>query len=214
MLCLLAQQLQLPKSTCVRRDLGTSSRTGQWALIIQPSGPQIIADMTCAVKAATQIRVINSAHFILSYRALNSLCSFTYNKQTRVCVHTHYCLYTLYLPAHPLTPWLASLNLLLWKSIIHLPHASPLWGYYFHSYLILALLSRLLPSVTFTMFQEDDFSLYLFVKWVPWLCVGGETWQFKNGKQLYIIHPVAFIFIFYINDCCEMRSQAFEQRNI
>lgn len=87
--CLPAQQLQLPESTCVGRDLGTFSRTGQWALIIQPSGPQIIPDVTCAVKAATQIRVMNSAHFILSYRVLNSLCSFIYNKQTHVYVYTH-----------------------------------------------------------------------------------------------------------------------------
>lgn len=87
--CLLAQQLQLPESTCVGRDLGTFSRTGQWALITQPSGPQIIPDVTCAVKAATQIRVMNSAHFILSYRVLNSLCSFIYNKQTHVYVYTH-----------------------------------------------------------------------------------------------------------------------------
>lgn len=87
--CLLVQQLQLPESTCVGRDLGTFSRTGQWALIIQPSGPQIIPDVTCAVKAATQIRVMNSAHFILSFRVLNSLCSFIYNKQTHVYVYTH-----------------------------------------------------------------------------------------------------------------------------
>lgn len=87
--CPLAQQLQLPESTCVGRDLGTFSRTGQWALIIQPSGLQITPDVTCAVKAATQIRVMNSAHFILSYRVLNSLSSFIYNKKTHVYVYTH-----------------------------------------------------------------------------------------------------------------------------
>lgn len=161
-MCLLTQQLQLPKLTYVRRDLGTLARPGQWTLIIQPSGAQTIAEMTCAVKTATQISVMNSAHFILSYRALKSLCSFIYSKQT----HVYVCTY--------ITPFVCCTNLmthlhpdeLLWTFSIQLPCASPLWGYYLHSNLIPALLSRWLASVTFTMFQEDDFSLYLFVKWV------------------------------------------------
>jgi len=46
-------------------------------------------------------------------------------------------------------------------------HSAPTcftYARFFHSYLILAILSYWLAPVTFTMFQEDDFSLYLFVK--------------------------------------------------
>lgn len=142
--CLLVQQLQLPESTCVGRDLGTFSRTGQWALIIQPSGPQIIPDVTCAVKAATQIRVMNSAHFILSFRVLNSLCSFIYNKQTHVYVYTHILLPLYAVPTSSSTHTPKSFTELAPRSSIVQPlHASPLGDYYFHSYLILVLLACL-----------------------------------------------------------------------
>lgn len=131
----------------MRRDLGTSSRTGQWALIIQPSGLQIIADMTCAVKAATQIRVMNSAHFILSYRVLNLLCSFIYNKQTHVYVYTHNCLCMLYLPAHPLT--LISFTELAPMEVHH--SASTCFIYV---WLLFPLLFHTGPSVSLTDFSD------------------------------------------------------------
>lgn len=177
---------------------------------------QTIADMTCVVKAATQIRVMNLALFILSHRALNSLSSFIYSKQTYAYVythtHTHYSFYMLYLPATPLASRLASLNLLLWMSIIQLPHASLMQGFstlisYWPFYLTGWLQWHL---------QCSRKMIFLFISLLNDSCndVWGKTWQLNNGKQLYIIHPVAFIFVFYINNCCEMRSQALEQRNM
>lgn len=160
--CLLAQQLQLPESTCVGRDLGTFSRTGQWALIIQPSGPQIIPDVTCAVKAVTQIRVMNSAHFILSYRVLNSLCSFIYNKQTHVYVYTHTLLPLYAVPTSPSTHTPKSFTELFPMEV----HCSPFYILHLCEIIISPLISSwsfwlaLLASVTFTMFQEDDFPLH------------------------------------------------------
>lgn len=147
--CLLAQQLQLPESTRVRRDLGTSSRPGQWALIIQPSGPQIIAEMTCAVKAATQIRVMNSAHFILSYRALNSLCSFIYNKQTHVYVYTHTLLPLYAVPTCSPTHTLISFTELAPMKVRH--SASTCFA---SVRLLFPLLSHTGPSVLLTGFSD------------------------------------------------------------
>lgn len=196
--CPLAQQLQLPESTCVGRDLRTFSRTGQWALIIQPSGLQITPDVTCAVKAATQIRVMNSAHFILSYRVLNSLSSFIYNKQTHVYVYTHTLLPLYAVPhphphPHPLTPQKASLNLLLWKSIVQLLHASPLWDYYLHSYLILVLLAHL---TCFSDIYNVPGGWFLY----PYHECHDYVWREKPGSSrmgsnyaLYTLYPLHFI---------------------
>lgn len=128
-----------------------------------------------------------------------------------ICTHTHYSLYILYLPATPLASCLASLNLLLWISIIQVPHASRLQGFF-----------TLISSWPFCLIDWQQWHLQCYKKMISLFIsllndchndVWGKTWQLKNGKQLYIIYPVAFIFLFYTNNCCEMRSQAFEQRN-